>query len=109
MTEIHLTDRQAERAMDLMREQHGLVVTWEYPGCAAIRLRDPADGTAYDVWTGLNGWEYGTVNVLDEDNTWQPVESIVAEPVFPAGPTQAQRVADGWASWVAGFRAGIAL
>lgn len=76
----------------------GLAVTWDYPGLAVIHV-----GTDVEVATGLNGWEYGSVSIIDADGCWQPAEQIDATPHFSG--TTSTHVAAAWASWVAGFRA----
>jgi len=104
---ISLTDAEVDETLRLM-ERFGLDVSWWYPGMAAITIdRARHDDPLYLVTTGLNGWEYGSVSVLDEDSGWQPVEHVTAEPVFGEGTARPLRVALAWASWVAGFKAGL--
>jgi hypothetical protein len=62
-----------EQVMAAMRS-HGLTVTLQYPGAVEIQV-SPTE----TIWTGLNGWDYGTVNRLDADGTWQPAEHESAE------------------------------
>jgi hypothetical protein len=51
-------------------EQLGHQARLEHPGAVSIRIDD-----SEQVWTGLHGWEYGSVNRYDAENDlWEPVE-----------------------------------
>lgn len=97
MTSTTITDCwTADAAEPTVEEVHailtdrGVNVTMEWPGALALRL-DPS----HDVWTGLCGWDYGTLNVLDPDGScWQPLDAP-ADVEVPDGSTASQ-IADAW-------------
>lgn len=76
----------------------GVSATVEYPGALAIHLDERAD-----VWTGLTGWDYGTVNRPDEDGIWQPDEDAVAEVDLPEDATDPDQIAAAWAAFAAAW------
>lgn len=75
----------------------GLQVVWDFPGMAVLSFT--RDGVPAQVATGLHGWEYGTLSVLEGD-TWQPVEDVTAEPGLAEGETDPETIAAAWAAWI---------
>lgn len=49
--------------------RRGVTATFEYPGAVVLEV-SPTE----NVWIGVTGWDFGTVNCLDADGVWQPVE-----------------------------------
>jgi len=80
-------------------EARGHEVSWEHPGALVIQVTP-----TYEVWTGLNGYHYGTANYFDGD-MWQPDEHNAAEPdgLFP-DVADAEMIIDAWAAWVQAYR-----
>lgn len=76
----------------------GIPATVEYPGALSVRL-----APTVDVWTGLTGWDYGTVSRLDRDNCWQPDEDAVAEVDVPEDCTDPEQIAAAWAAFAAAW------
>ena len=74
--------------------QYGRYATVEHPGCVVIRLDDE-----HEAWTGLNGWNYATVNVL-EDDAWQPDEGTeYPDAEIDQDSEDAEAIAAAWAAW----------
>ena len=82
--------------------ERGYEVSWEYPGALAITI-----SPKYEMWTALHGYHYGSMNVLDEDGTWQPMET--GEWPDPEGLTEdsrnTQKIVAAWAACIDKIRA----
>lgn len=76
----------------------GIHASYEYPGAVVIRV--VREGGDLAIWTGLTGWDYGTVSVLVDDE-WEPTDEVVAEPRgVEEHDEDADRIARAWASWI---------
>ena len=79
---------------------HGIEATVEYPGALAIRL-----GPTTELWTGLCGWDYGTVNRLNpHTNCWEPddfEDSATVDLPVDDRETTVDAITAAWAAWVA--------
>lgn len=68
----------------------GLEASLEYPGAVVIEF--PGGGRC--LWTGLTGWDFGSVNRLIDD-IWEPAdESIEVE--LDQNETDPHKIAQAW-------------
>lgn len=81
---------------------NGISATIEYPGCVVIEL-DPET----TVWTGLEGWAYGTVHRL-RDGIMHDTDELAEPGGVPSSRETPKSIADAWTHWVRTYQASAA-